>query len=119
MIVAYQQTKIHAIEGAFVDATKGKIGIFGYYFGIVLAFSGMLAEAATETLTGEMLLWAERAAIAISVAGMGYSLWQLKRDISTEAHEKAVPLITMIELAIGICGVVSATAKYLSDAGGS
>ena len=111
--------KMYAIGDAIIERAKGKIGILGYYLGIVLAFSGVLAEAATATLSGGMLWGAEVAAVVISVMGLGYSLWQLKRDAELEAKEQAVPLITMIELAIGICGVVSSAAKLASDYGGS
>jgi len=119
MNVTMHSIRRYAIGDAFINAAKGKIGIFGYYFGIVLAFSGMLAEAATETLSGDLLAKAELVAIAISVVGLVYSLWLLNKDIANKMREESVPIIVMIELAIGICGVVSATAKYLSDAGGS
>jgi len=105
--------KMYAIGDAIIERAKGKIGIFGYYLGIVLAFSGVLAEAATATLSGDLLKDATLAAVAISVLGLVRSLWLLKRDPELEAKEQAVPLITMIELAIGICGVVSATAKAI------
>ena len=50
------------------------------------------------------------------VSGMGliYSLWLLKKDASVNAKEKASPLISLIELGIGTCGVVSAIAKYFT-----
>ena len=105
----------YAIGDAIIERAKGKIGILGYYLGIVLAFSGVLVEAATATLSGDLLAKAELVAIAISVVGLVYSLWLLKKDVSTEAHEKAVPLITMIELAIGICGVVNSAVKAIHD----
>ena len=36
------------------------------------------------------------AAGVISGAGLIYSLWLLKKDLSTEAHEEVSPLITAI-----------------------
>ena len=115
MNVTMHSRRRYAIGDAFIDAANEKIGIYGYYFGIVLAFSGMLVEAATETLSGQMLLYADVAAVASSVLGLVYSLWLLAKDKSVNAKEEASPLITMIELAIGICGVVSATAKAIHD----
>ena len=107
----------YAIGDAFINAAKGEIGIFGYYFGIFLAFSGVLAEAATATLSGSMLINADKIAIAISVIGLGWALYLLAKDITAKSHEEAVPIITWIELSIGICGVVNAVAKYSHDTG--
>jgi len=110
---------IYLIGDAFINAAKGKIGIIGYYFGIFLTFTGMLAEAATETMSGDMLLTADAIAAIISGLGLIYSLYVLKEDISTKAHEELSPLMTGIELAIGISGVVNSVAKYTADSGGA
>jgi len=107
--------KLYSIGDAFVNRLTGKIGVVGYYIGIFLAFTGMLVSAAAATLSGSALIWAERVAIGVSVVGLGYSLWLLVKDKSLKAKKEASPLITMIELAIGICGVVSAVAKYIND----
>ena len=115
--------KLYSIGDVVVDYAKGKlgsgrVGLVAYYIGIVLAFAGMLAESATATLHGDLLIWADRFAIAISAAGLIFSLWMLKRDIANKAREETSPLIVMIELAIGTCGVVSSVAKYVHDKGG-
>ena len=115
--------KMYSIGDAFVDYARGKfgsgkVGLLAYYIGIVLAFAGMLADSATATLHGDLLKWADLAAVIISSAGLIFSLWMLKRDIANKAREEISPLIVLIELAIGTCGVVSSVAKYVHDNGG-
>ena len=110
--------KIYSIGNTVINFAKNRIGVYGYYIGVILAFSGMLAESATRTLSGDLLKWADLAAGVLSGMGLIYSLWLLKKDASVNAKEKASPLISLIELGIGTCGVVSAIAKYFHDTGG-
>jgi len=111
--------KLYTIGDAFLDAIQRKTGLIGYYIGIFLAFTGILTEAATSTLSGDLLKWAELAAIIISVIGLAQALWKLGKDLTTKTHEEASPLVTGIEIAIGSCGLVSAIVKYLHDNGGA
>ena len=100
---------IYSIGGTFIDFAEKKIGIIGYYFGIVLAFTGFLAGAATGVLEGKLLKYATIAALITSVIGLVWSLYLLKRDAENKAKEATAPELTLIELAIGACGVVTAT----------
>ena len=92
-----------------IGLQEKKIGIIGYYFGIVLAFTGFLAGAATGVLEGKLLKYATFVALATSVIGLVWSLYLLKRDAEVESSELAAPELKAIEIAIGACGVVTAS----------
>ena len=43
-----------------------------------------------------------------------WTLYLLKKDASTKGHEVAAPELALIEIAIGACGVVTATINVIS-----
>ena len=58
----------------------------------------MNAEAAIGLLRGELLKWVDVVAVIVSVSGLMYSLWSLKKDLTTEAHHQAASIISLIEV---------------------
>ncbi len=99
---------------------SGKIHLWGYFIGLVLAISGMLAPIVIPMLNLDHngTLYADYVCIVIALGGFVYSRWLAKHDKPTEAVQESNKLIPILEFILSLMGVVTPIVKTIGDLSG-